>query len=134
MGELMRMPVQRDDASAEFFDAAREGRFLLRRTVRGEYLAPGARLDPTDPTSPLEWTEASGRGRLVSWIVGRGKPGESGAQPVTALGGLIALEEGPWIMAPIACADIDALAADLPVTATFPEPLDGETLPVFAVH
>lgn len=133
MNTIKRLSVWRDEASAQFFEAAREGRFLLRRGSNGTYLAPSSRLDPEDPTKELEWAEASGDGHLLSWIVGRARPDATGAQPIVSLGGLIALQEGPWILAPIDCDDVGALRAGLPVSATYPAPLDGEVLPVFRV-
>lgn len=133
MPAITRLPVERDGASAEFFDAAREGSFLLRRAADGTFHAPGVRLDPADPATELTWSRASGSGRLVSWVIGRGRPDESGSQAIVSLGGLIALDEGPWIMAPIECNDVSTLRAGLTVSATYPAPLDGEILPVFLV-
>lgn len=133
MVQITRLPVHRDEASAKFFDAASEGRFLLRRATDGIFHAPGVRIDPADPSRSLEWAAASGSGRLVSWVVGRGRPDESGVQAIVSLGGLIALDEGPWIIAPIACDDVSRLNAGRPVSASYPPPLDGETLPVFCV-
>ncbi|MCK6066658.1 MULTISPECIES: Zn-ribbon domain-containing OB-fold protein [Microbacterium] len=128
---IARFPVERDEASARFFDATRDGRFLLRRAGDGTYFGPGVRSDPRDPAAPLVWSEASGRGKLVAWIVGRARPDDSGSQAVVSLGGLIALDEGPWILAPLECDDLTELRAGTRVAATYPMPTRGEVLPVF---
>jgi len=131
MSSIRRFPVERDAASAPFFDAARDGRLLLRRAGDGTYFGPGVRWDPRDPAEALEWSGASGDGELVTWIVGRARPDDSGSQAVVSLGGLIALDEGPWILAPLECGDVSELHAGARVFATYPTPDRGEVLPVF---
>ena len=59
-------PVDRDDASAGFFDAAADGRLAVRGCVTGDGLfAPEVARCP-DCGAATEWITVSGRGRLVT--------------------------------------------------------------------
>lgn len=128
----MPLPVQRDDHSAPFFDAAAAGRLLIRAARDGRLFGPAVVFDPEDPAETLQWTECSGRARLVSWTVSRNRPDEHGRSSVRAVGGLVALREGPWILAPLDAPDPAALRAGMELVVTFPPVTDGETRPVFA--
>ena len=78
-------PVERDDATAAFFDGTAAGQFLLRRCPAGHYSEPAAVQCTTCGTTELHWEPASGGATLISWAV---------------TGGIILviaeLDEGPW--------------------------------------
>ena len=78
-------PVERDDATAAFFDGTAAGQFLLRQCPAGHCSEPAAVQCATCATTELRWKPASGGATLVSWAVTGG----------TIL--VIAeLDEGPW--------------------------------------
>jgi hypothetical protein len=125
--------IERDDASAEFFDAAAAGRLLIRRCpVCSRALAPQA-LRCAD-SDVLEWVEASGDAALVTWAVDHVAPlAPVLASPdgATSVFGYVELEEGPWLQVPLVGADPGALAAGIALRVQFVRPGDGEVLPAF---
>lgn len=76
----------------QFFDFLREGRFMLQRAGNGRYVFYPRAVAPGDG-GPLEWVEASGRGRVYSTTVVRKKPPEPSYNVA-----LIDLAEGPRMM------------------------------------
>ena len=118
--------VRRTAGSADFFDAARDGRLLLRRcsdcgTVRG----------PQEGVCPACWAvehtavTASGRATLVSWSVVHRSPVPAVAAPYTA--GIVEVEEGPWLLTRVLTADDEELVEGQPLTVVV-APGDGEPL------
>jgi uncharacterized OB-fold protein len=105
-------PVQRDDATAEFFDGAAAGRFLLRQCPQGHLSEPSATACTTCGRAGLQWAAAAGGATLVSWAVSysRAAPGEPRARTVLVIG---ELDEGPWWWAQLAGTDADDPAAGL---------------------
>ena len=130
--------IVRDEASAPFFDAAADGRLLIRRCgACGHWVAPylrmGATLDrcPACSSDRLGWAEASGRGTLVTWTVvhpGRREPAEVGAGAHAV--GVVELDEGPWLTARLDADGAD-LTAGMAVAVAFVRPGGGEPVPVF---
>jgi uncharacterized protein len=88
-------PVQRDDATAEFFDGAAAGRFLLRRCPAGHASEPAAAQCTTCGSVDLEWVEAGGGASLVSWAVSWSRASDGGEPRPTVLV-IGELDEGPW--------------------------------------
>lgn len=88
-------PVVRDDATAEFFDAAAEGRFLLRQCAAGHYSEPPAVQCTGCGTAGLRWVAASGAASLVSWAVSWTRPA-GGSEPSATVLVIGELDEGPW--------------------------------------
>src|SRR5260370_32113314 len=68
-------PVERDDATAAFFDGTAAGQFLLRRCPDGHYSEPAAAQCTTCAATQLCWEPAWGRATLVSWAMTWGQPG-----------------------------------------------------------
>jgi uncharacterized protein len=119
-------PVDRDDATAEFFDAAAAGRLLLRRCEHGHYSEPAVGQCTTCGSLQLEWAPAAGGASLVSWAVSRLKE-----EPPTVL--VIAeLDEGPWWWSQLTGADPATLrvGARLAVAFAWPDH-EHEVVPVF---
>ncbi|MFI6310062.1 Zn-ribbon domain-containing OB-fold protein [Nocardia fusca] len=126
-------PVVRDAATSVFFDGTARGAFLLRRSREtGEVLAPSAVQDSVGNTD-LEWVQASGCGRVVSWAFVPRPVGGSDA-PVEVTIGVVELDEGPWWWTQLVDIDRGTLAAGLRVRAVFPKSGLAETdeyVPVF---
>ncbi len=125
--------IERDEASAAFFDATAQGILLLRRCPGcGAVYAPN-RVRCRD-RDDLEWVAASGRGQLVTWAVEHQNPvdpalvGPGGA----AVFGFVELEEGPWLQVPILEAEPADLRAGQPMALRFVRPGGGEAVPAFA--
>jgi uncharacterized OB-fold protein len=126
-------PVRRDDESAAFFDGAAAGRLLVRRCRSGHYLGPSVRMGglslicPVCGTGELDWAEASGRAKLVSWTVGYERDGSP-----TGVAGIVELEEGAWLYALLQVAPDAELSVGQPLVAGFVSSGEGgETIPVF---
>jgi uncharacterized protein len=102
-------PVDRDAATAEFFDAAAAGTFLLRRCPDGHYSEPPAARCTTCGGADLSWAPASGGARLVSWAVTRAAA-QPGAQPDPTVVVIAELDEGPWWWSQLADTDAVQLA------------------------
>jgi len=125
--------VERDDASAPFFDAAAEGTLLIRRCP-----SCGTHYAPQQPRcadgTELEWVPASGRGTLVTWAVDHAPALDPllASSDGTSTFGLVELDEGPWLQVPIVDTASGRLAEGRAVSVRFVRPGDGEAIPVFA--
>ncbi|ETB17995.1 acyl dehydratase [Mycobacterium avium 09-5983] len=121
--------VERDDASAEFFDAAARGELLVKRsTVSGTVLGPEVRTDPVSGSPDLEPYVVSGAGTLVSWTVVHRAPTPVLAAAVPYVSAIVELVEGPWLTVRLIADDPARLRAGIPVRARFlptGDPADG---------
>jgi uncharacterized protein len=121
-------PVGRNEASADFFDGTSNGEFLLRRcTPHGHLSRPQAHQCSECGSTDLGWAAASGRARLVSWVIipARGDGGDPPQIPVIA-----ELEEGPWWWSKLVGAGPDDLAEGLPLRIAYERADGGEAVPV----
>jgi uncharacterized OB-fold protein len=135
-------PVERDAASAGFFDAAARGDLLLRRAPDGEVFGPQDDVDARFGAADLAPLVASGDATLVSWAVVHQAPLPWLAGAVPYVCAVVELAEGPWLTVRLVDVDVDAaaepgvLAAGQPLRVRFvpsgPADGPGETLPVFA--
>jgi uncharacterized OB-fold protein len=104
----MSAPAIRDERSAPFFDALRDGRLLLWRCrPHGHISAPEVMFCAECDANDLEWTDAAGTGSIVSWTALHSRPDDAGATTVTAHVGLVELVEGPWLLARLMSHDAD---------------------------
>jgi uncharacterized OB-fold protein len=87
--------VERDEATAEFFDGTAAGQFLLRRCPAGHSSEPAAAQCTTCGSTDLSWAAAAGGATLVSWVVSHGRPAGDEPPPRTVLV-IGELDEGPW--------------------------------------
>lgn len=123
-------PVVRDEFSAPFFDAAADGRLMLRFSPSsGEWSEPNARFCSVTQADDLEWRESAGRGRLVSWTVKPGRSRDGNTTPDVVIG-LVELDEGPWLALWLPDVDQARLAVDAAATVSFVQPEGSEHLPV----
>jgi uncharacterized protein len=129
-------PVERDEASAAFFDAAARGQLLVKKSaVSGTVLAPEARTDPTCGSSDLAPCAVSGDGTLVSWTVVHRPPLPLLAASVPYVSAIVELDEGPWLIVRLLADDPEQLHAGVRVQARFQRSGEadeqGEVVPVF---
>jgi uncharacterized OB-fold protein len=127
-------PVQRDAATAAWFDGTARHEFLLRACPAGHLATPQAEQCPDCGATDLGWGAASGDAVLVSWAVVHGRPTDDGPPPTTTVA-IAELAEGPWWWSQLV-GDVD------PATLRAGQPLrvgyeraggDAEWIPVFAV-
>lgn len=114
-----------DLESKPFYQAAREGRFLIRRCIAtGRYHWYPRALCPFS-LGETEWVEASGRGEIYSYSVMRR------ADPPYAVA-YVRLAEGPVMLTNLVGCDFDALAVGQQVEVVLtPTAGDGAPVPCF---
>ena len=87
-----------DEASQPFFDAAAEGKLLIKYCPAcSRHLAPAADVCDACHSTGIEWRQASGRATLYSFVVNHQvlHPGFANEVPYNVL--VVELEEGPRI-------------------------------------
>ena len=126
-------PVQRDEATAEFFDGAAAGQFLLRTCAEGHFSEPAAAACTTCGRTELAWVPVAGGATLVSWAVSYGRPAGDEPPPRTVLV-IGELDEGPWWWAQLDDSGGGELAAGQRLRVEFRR-ADGdyEPVPVFVL-
>ena len=125
--------IERNTVSAPFFDAAREGRLLIRKCPACGHLYPPHQQRCTDG-SVLVWRPASGRGALVTWAVDHAPLLSQELADVAGHStiGIVELAEGPWMYTALPGVSPDRLTEGMPMQVTFLELDGGEPIPVFA--
>ena len=114
-----------DAETRPFFEAAAEGRFLLKacRSCGEAHWYPRA-ICPFCHSAETEWRQSPGRGSIYSWTVMRR------ADPPYAIA-FVTLEEGPVIMTNIVDADLDVLSIGEAVEMVLTPAGEGIALPQF---
>ncbi|HXP20266.1 MAG TPA: OB-fold domain-containing protein [Streptosporangiaceae bacterium] len=124
-------PVRRDDDTAEFFDAATDGVFLIRRCGQCSAAAePQAKTCPSCGSADLRSEEASGGARVVSWSVVHGRQTVDGP-PIRTVVVVAELDEGPWWWSQLADADPDTVHVGQRLRICFERSGEHEPVPVF---
>lgn len=118
-------PVDRDAATAEFFDGTAARTLLLRRCPAAHFSEPAVARCTTCGSAELRWAAAGGGASLVSWAV-------SWSGNVATVLIIAELDEGPWWWSQLTAADPAELAAGARLTLACARP-DGahEAVPVF---
>lgn len=110
-----------------FFDAAKEGRFLVKHCNSCDrthwYPRP---LCPFCFSDQTEWRESKGEGEIYTFSVMRRSPG--GPYAI----GYVTLDEGPAVLTNFVDCDFDKLAIGQRVKVTFQDTENGPPVPVFA--
>ena len=111
---MSSIPLHRDAASEPFFAALDDGRPALQRCPAcGHHQFPlpfhAAAACCRRCGAEPEWVPVAGSARLVSWTIVHGRE-------ATALAGIAALSEGPWVHAAID-APPDELTVGQPLVA-----------------
>lgn len=117
------LPIMRDDASAPFFDAAAEGKLLMRECPAGHVSAPHTSTCPRCGSTELAWREASRQATLASYSVIHRR----GASDLPVA--IVELAEGPWMRMQLQDVVSEDLRVGLPVEVRFATPEGGEPLP-----
>jgi uncharacterized OB-fold protein len=106
-----------------FFDAAREGRLLIKRC-----LACGERhYYPFCGSPRTEWIDSCGRGRIYSFSVMRVL--RRVAEPYVIA--YVTLDEGVSMLTNLVDCDFERLKIGAPVRVVFRSAADGEAIPMF---
>jgi hypothetical protein len=114
-----------DPTTRPFWDAAREGRFLIGRCRdTGRHFFPPRGVSPFTLSTEVELVPSSGRGTIYSFSVMRV------AQPYAPA--MVELEEGPRVFTNIVGADFAALRIGMAVRLVWtPTEGGGPPLPTF---
>jgi uncharacterized OB-fold protein len=115
-----RATARRDDATAEWFDALRDGRLLLRACRDGHLSRPDVLACDLCAATDLGWHPAGGRGVVVSLAV------DHSTDPATRLA-VVELTEGPWLLTRVEGGPVERGAS---VLVEIFRPVDGEPYPV----
>jgi uncharacterized OB-fold protein len=109
-----------------FFDAAREGKLLLKRCMACNELHYYPRsICPFCASGRTEWVAAQGRGRIYSYSVMR-----RAAEPYAIA--YVTLDEGVTMLTNLVECDFDRLKIGDPVRLVFKSAAGGEMIPMFA--
>jgi uncharacterized OB-fold protein len=126
--------VQRDGASADFFDATRWNILLIKACRSCSHLVPATAASCSECCSTdLVARQARGSGRLVSWAVVHVAPHPALANDVPFVTGIVELLEGPWLRARIMCEPSAVLQVGTPLEVSFVHRADSESMPVFNI-
>ncbi|MGW2517501.1 Zn-ribbon domain-containing OB-fold protein [Streptomyces sp. NPDC001617] len=124
--------MQRDPATAEFFDGTARGELLIRRCADcGHHSAPRCETCPACGSAALDRVPAEGTGTIASWTLVHGRPPrDGGPAPVTAVV-VVELDEGPWLHSQVITTAPQEVRTGIRVTVEFERPEGGEAIPVF---
>jgi uncharacterized protein len=124
MARKITAPVVTAESKA-FFDAAREGRFMIPvcTACNKAHWYPRA-ICPFCASDNVEWREASGRGTIYTFSVMRRVKDPYVIAHVT-------LNEGPTMLTNIVDCDFDRVRIGQPVTVVFKETENGPPAPMF---
>jgi uncharacterized OB-fold protein len=120
------------EASAPFWDASREQRFVLPWSeARGGWLWFPREVDPDHPTSTIEWREASGEGVVyAASVMHRPGPGRDEADGPYVVA-MIELAEGVRMMSNVVGCPPEDVTVGTPVRLVWEPLADGRHLPQF---
>jgi uncharacterized OB-fold protein len=122
-----------DPDSAPFWEGCHHHRLMLQRCGNcGRHRFPAQRLCPHCRSAEAEWVEASGQGKVFSWIVVRHPvPRDVYAQDVPYVVALVELAEGVRMPSNIIDCKPEDVVAGMPVSVTFKDVTPDITLPLF---
>ncbi len=121
-----------DDDSQAFWDAAREGRLLLKRCGscgRAHYYPRP--FCPHCWSSAVEWEQASGRATLYTYSVVRQNDLPPFPERVPYVAAIVDLEEGPRAMTNIVDTEFEEIEIGMPLEVDFRAISEDFTIPVF---
>jgi uncharacterized OB-fold protein len=125
--------VERDEASAVFFDAAAGGELLVRHCPVCGRLFPPSQRECTDGDA-LAWTPVAGTATLVTWAVDDGTSTAPELADAAADGeviGIVELTEGLWLNAALPGVDPAGLHEGQALRVEFLRLGGGEPVPAF---
>ena len=121
-----------DAETQPYWDAAREGKLLIRRcnTCKRAYFYPRD-FCPHCWSEDVSWEEASGRATLYTWSVVRRNDLPPWPERVPYVAAIVDLEEGPRMMTNVEGCELDQLAIGMPLVVDFRAETDEITAPIF---
>jgi uncharacterized OB-fold protein len=121
-----------DDATRPFWDAARAGRFLIKRCREcGRAHFYPRPFCPHCWSTAVDWEEASGAASLYTWSVVHQNDLPPWPERVPYVAAVVDLEEGPRVITNVVDCEFDRLRVGMPLQVTFRPASDDVTLPVF---
>ena len=121
-----------DDTTRPFWEAAREGRFLIKRCRdcgRAHYYPRP--FCPKCWSSAVDWEDASGRASLYTWSVVHQNDLPPWPERVPYVAAVVDLDEGPRVMTNVVECELERLTIDMALQVTFRPASDEVTVPVF---
>jgi uncharacterized OB-fold protein len=121
-----------DDHTRVFWDAARQGRLLIKRCAacgRAHYYP--RTFCPHCWSPHVSWEEASGRGRVYTYSIVHQNDLPPFNERVPYVAAIVDLDEGPRMMTNVVDCELDAMAVDMPVEVTFRDIGEDYRIPVF---
>ncbi|MBT9386617.1 OB-fold domain-containing protein [Pseudooceanicola sp. CBS1P-1] len=126
-GTTLPIAPEPTSETAEFWDAANEGRLLLKRCLgSGRAFHPPRRISPFTGRPETEWFEASGAGKIYAFSITQ----RCGAPHCIAY---VKLAEGPIILSALTECDVSSVQIGEPVKVTFVPSASGQLLPMFTL-
>lgn len=114
-----------------FWQATREGRFLLHRCEKcARHYWPASRCVEHGDTA-MRWVESSGAGTLYTYTVMHHAYTPSMAGKVPYVVGVIQMDEGPFFHSNIVDCDVAKVAVGMKLRARMTDHETGLTIPVF---
>jgi len=115
-----------------YWDAARDGRLLLRRcrACSEAHFYPRP-FCPKCWSDDVEWIDASGRATLYTWSVVHQNDLPPFPSRVPYVAAIVDLEEGPRMMTNVIDCEFDDLSVGMALEVTFRPETDDITVPVF---
>jgi uncharacterized protein len=125
------LPVIEDD-TRPFWDAAREGRLLIRscRSCGAVHHYPRP-FCPSCWSDDVEWVHASGRANLYTWSTVHRNDLPPFREQVPYVAAVVELDEGPKMMTRLVDCEPDRLEVGLALEAAFETLTDDVTIVVF---
>jgi uncharacterized protein len=96
LNDYSKMAPQATPESKPYWDGLREGELMLQRNKKTlQAYFPPRPFDPRDPFAEVEWFQASGRGKLETYVIShRPPPGYEAPFSIA----VVRLEEGPTML------------------------------------
>lgn len=111
--------------TAAYWEAANEGRLLLKRCVgTGKAFHPPRTISPFTGLAETEWSEATGTGKLYSFSVTK-------RHGTTHCIAYIELVEGPIILSTLTDCDFDSVRIGQSVRVVYVPSASGQLVPMF---
>ncbi len=129
----MRFDLPSPDLETQpFWDAAKDGRFLVRRCgACGAFHFYPRPFCPKCWSNDVEWVEASGKATLYTYSVIPTNDLPPFNERVPYVAAVVTLEEGPRVMTNIVECAFEDLRVDLPLVVAYQAISDDFTIPVF---
>lgn len=131
MHDYSKMLPQATPETVPFWDGLKEGKLMLQRSKKsGVAYFPPRPFFPGDPSQEVEWFQASGRAKLLTYVISHRPP--PGYEAPFAIA-VVELEEGPRMQTNIVdCPQTpEALVLDMPLVLAPHKVNDEITLPLF---